>query len=755
MENILLRTKLYIPSLRPNLVARPHLTTKLDEGSLIKLILISAPAGYGKTTLITEWIAKNHAKSAVCWFSLDPDDNDPQQFFSYLAAATKPLLDTPSQLAKRLQSPQSLPAKNLMVPFVSDMVSTTAPFLLVLDDYHVIESVELDKAVAYLLDHMPPHMTLAITSRTDPGFPISRLRSQGALLELRADDLRFKEAEAAQFLQKSMGLTLSTRQVSALETRTEGWIAGLKMAALSLQSQDDVDRFVDNFTGSHRFIMDYLTDEVLAQSPPNLQAFLLQTAVLSRLNADLCAAVLEISPNSSQQMLDQLHRHNIFLIPLDDERHWYRYHHLFAELLRQKGSKSTTQSAYRKAAEWSKQNNMVAEAISYSLAAADYDIAAPLLIKHALSFLFQNKLTLLRRWLDAFPRDYLPHQPMLSVYYGWVLLNQGEIGQIEHYLKMAEEGSQAAPLVRTITAIIRSSVAREQEDFDTIYTEAKLALKLASPDNLMARCAALAQLGSVQMMTGDINSAIKTLIEAVDSAQKCQNLNALFLSGGFLGLAYLLQNRPETAEQVVQETLTTASKLDLLDSPLLSYVHLALSQLLFLKQDFNGARAKVQEAMTQYQLNNELVGFRWGALQLANIELATEQFEAADQAFKLAYQTAQTLSNPHVLQQMAQLKNCMAQRNLGDGLNWIITRAPTPSKTVSPPSTPSTLVEALGGREKEILTLIRDGRKNKEIAAELFISINTVHYHTKNIYSKLAVNTRIQAVAKARELNLL
>lgn len=412
---------------------------------------------------------------------------------------------------------------------------------------------------------------------------------------------------------------------------------------------------------------------------------------------------------------------------------------------------------------WSQNNQLIADALDYSLAAADYEIATPLLVEHGLQFFFQNKLTTLRRWLDAFSLDYMTTQPMLSVYYGWVLLNQGHLDQVEPYLQTAENGSQGAPLVRSITAIIRSSIAREREDVETVHVEANLALELASPDNLLARCAALAQLGAVQMMAGELIVATETLLEAVDSAQKSENLNVRFLSGGFLGIVYLLQNRPELAETILTETEALASELGLLESPLLSYVHLGLSQLSFIKRDFDQAKVKAQEAIAHYKLSNELAGLRWGALQLANIELTLGHFQAAEDAFELAYQTAQTLSNPHISEQMNRLKDGMAQRNLGEGLGWIISRVPASPEIASPRSSvPNTdlgaakeMLEPLGDREKEILTLIGAGLKNKEIAAELFISINTVHYHTKNIYSKLDVNTRTQAIIKARELNLL
>ncbi|MCA9971266.1 MAG: AAA family ATPase, partial [Anaerolineales bacterium] len=449
MFDSLLQTKLYLPPARPDWVARPRLLARLAVNPQTKLVLVSAPAGYGKTTLVANWLRQLEGVHS-CWLSLDDDDGDPQQFFRYLAAAVRPLPAIQSQLPQLLQSNQPIPAKTLMKAFVHDVAPVATPFLLILDDYHVIDSAEVDAALAFLLDLMPPNMTLVLTSRSDPGFPISRLRARGQLVELRADDLRFTEAEAAEFLQQTMGLTLLPAHVAALENRTEGWIAGLQMAAIAMKSRrarpvpaagpgGDLDGFVHSFTGSHRFIMDYLTDEVLAQVPPEVQAFLLPTAVLHHLCADLCDAVLPatespLAHRPSQPILEQLEASNTFLISLDDERRWYRYHHLFADLLRQKVPAATACAVRRQAAAWSAANGLPADAIEYALAAEAWETAVPLLVEHGLAFVFQGKLTTLRRWFDALPRDLLLRQPRICLDYAWVLVNQGEKDAVEPYL---------------------------------------------------------------------------------------------------------------------------------------------------------------------------------------------------------------------------------------------------------------------------------------------------------------------------------
>ena len=483
VETNLLQTKLYIPSVRTSLVPRPHLVAKLAGIRPCKLILLSAPAGYGKTTLITEWIDQiqtetactEPAEVAVCWLSLDEDDSDPHQFFNYLAAAIRLLTDIQSSLPNLLLSPQPQPAKKLMAAFVNDVVPVSAPFYLILDDYHAIDSLEIERAMAFLLGHMPPNMTLVITSRTDPGFPISRLRARGQLTELRANDLRFTEAETAQFLQQSMGLTLSTNQVAALESRTEGWIAGLQMAALSMQNRDDIDGFVASFTGSHRFIMDYLVEEVLIQQSAEVQEFLLKTAVLDRLCADLCNALVgKTSSTTAQQILAKLESHNIFLIPLDDDRHWYRYHHLFADLLRQRLRQTHPQqipTLHSRASEWYEQNGSTDEAIAHSLQAKDFERAASLaeLVWPAMSEGIQSIKWL--SWLKELPDEFVRARPVLSLGYAWAFLNSGEmeaaearLRDVERWLEPATDMSER-PEAASTKPVLEGMVVVDEDQF--------------------------------------------------------------------------------------------------------------------------------------------------------------------------------------------------------------------------------------------------------------------------------------------------
>ena len=358
----ILATKLYIPPPRPKVVLRPRLIERLNEGltSGRKLTLISAPAGFGKTTLVSEWVAG--CERPVAWLSLDEGDNDPARFLTYLVAALQTIAPNIGEgVLAVLQSPQPPPTESILTTLLNEITAIPDHFILVLDDYHVIDSKPVDHALTFLLEHLPPQMHLVITTREDPPLPLARLRARGQLTELRAADLRFTPAEAADFLNQVMGLNLSAEDIAALETRTEGWIAGLQLAALSMQGRSDTASFIQAFTGSHRFVLDYLVEEVLQHQPEHVRSFLLQTAILDRFCAPLCNAVTE--REDGKEMLETLERSNLFVIPLDDQRQWYRYHHLFADVLQahlMEAQPEQVSSLHQRASAWYEQNGSAA-----------------------------------------------------------------------------------------------------------------------------------------------------------------------------------------------------------------------------------------------------------------------------------------------------------------------------------------------------------------------------------------------------------
>jgi LuxR family maltose regulon positive regulatory protein len=424
----ILTTKLYIPPLPSNLVPRPRLIEKLTQGLNKKLTLVSAPAGFGKTTLLSECV--NNCRFPVAWYSLDERDDNLERFLAYLIAALQTIhQDIGVGISKLLGSSQPTPIEHLLTELINQISKTSIQSILVLDDYHIIESLEIDRAIAFFISNMPPQMHMVITTRTDPILPLSRLRSRGQLTEIRIDDLRFSNEEVANFLEKGMGLKVSDKDVATLESRTEGWITGLQLAAISLQRlkhQDDVARFVENFSSSHRYILDYLTDEVLHQRPDGTRDFLLQTSILSSLSAPLCQAVTGM--DNSQQILETLDAANLFLIPLDNERCWYRYHHLFADLLQKRlglYEKEFLSGLHHRAARWYRQNGRISEALNHYLAANDFSGAADLVERNARSLLERSELVTFKSWVDALPETQVKNRPWLCIYHAWALRLSG------------------------------------------------------------------------------------------------------------------------------------------------------------------------------------------------------------------------------------------------------------------------------------------------------------------------------------------
>ena len=438
----ILATKLYIPPPRPGIVPRSRLVARLNDGLErgCKLTLISASAGFGKTTLVSEWITS--CRQPVAWLSLDEGENDVARFISYLIAALQKIrLGIGEGLLAALQAPQPPQIDAILISLLNEISLNSKQFLLVLDDYHSIDSQPVDQALAFFIEHQPPHMHLVIATREDPSLPLAKMRVRGQLTELRAADLRFTSAEAAEFLNRMMGLSLSEEDISSLETRTEGWVAGLQLAALSMQGRSNTASFIKSFTGSHRFVLDYLVEEVLQGQPEQVRNFLLQTAILDRLSSPLCDAVT--GQEDGRGMLEALERGNLFVLPLDDQRQWYRYHHLFAEVLQarlletQPGRVSTI---HGRASRWYEQNGFPPEAIRHALAAEDFvraagliELAGPITEDGSI-----QSVTWLG-WVKKLPEELIHTRPVLNVWYAYALLGRGELEVAEARLKDAEE----------------------------------------------------------------------------------------------------------------------------------------------------------------------------------------------------------------------------------------------------------------------------------------------------------------------------
>jgi LuxR family transcriptional regulator, maltose regulon positive regulatory protein len=442
-RDVLLATKLHIPRPRPGFLARPRLTQRLAEGTARELVLVCTPAGFGKTTLLADWARQG--ERPVAWLSLDEADNDPVRFWRHVATAldgARPGVASP--VAGLLQGQQSASFQAVAASLVNELARVADAVVLVLDDYHLIEASQVHASLGFLLEHLPASLRLVVASRADPPLPLARLRARGQLAELRERDLRFTPEEAAELLRTALGFELPEVAVAALGDRTEGWVAGLQLAALSMRGRGDITKFVEGFSGSHRYVLDYLTEEVLDRQPEPLRTFLLETSVLGRLSGPLCDAVTGRS--NSQALLEQVERANLFLVPLDEVRGWWRYHHLFADLLRARLNQEQPEripALHEAAAAWSEQHRLVDDAIRHALAAGDAVWAARLIERHFDDLLRRNEDATLHRWLQALPAEVVRSRPRLCLaqaLWAWI---GGRLEAVEPLVAEAEQAFAA------------------------------------------------------------------------------------------------------------------------------------------------------------------------------------------------------------------------------------------------------------------------------------------------------------------------
>jgi LuxR family maltose regulon positive regulatory protein len=590
MSTLTLATKLYIPPPRPKVVPRPRLLERLNAGLPAghKLTLISAPAGFGKTTLVSAWVAGCERPAA--WLSLDAGDNDPTRFLAYLVAALQTIsAGIGAGVLAALESPQPPPTEALLTTLINEITAIpdhpSTPlrtgFILVLDDYHLVEAKPVDQALAFLIEHLPLQMHLVIVTREDPALPLARLRVRGQLTELRAVDLRFTPAEAADFLNQVMGLNLSSDDIAALEARTEGWIAGLQLAALSMQGQRDTASFIKSFTGSHHFVLDYLVEEVLGQQPAEVQAFLLRTSILDRLCGPLCDAVMDegrrtddetssfvVRPSSA--ILEHLERANLFIVPLDNERRWYRYHHLFAELLRQRLGQSLAPKGIAElhihASEWYENNGLILDAFHHAAAANDIDRAARLMESKKMPIHLRSAATTILDWLKTLPETVQGARPALLWKQASLMLAIGQTAGVEEILRAAEAALEAAAvsgasppdttrgLIGKI-AIARATLALSQFQIETILTQARRALEYLAPDDLARRSTAMLTLGLANYLQGDRDAAGRAYAEALSLAQTDGDMTNTILASLRLGQIQAHNNQLYQAAETYQQVL--------------------------------------------------------------------------------------------------------------------------------------------------------------------------------------------------------
>jgi LuxR family maltose regulon positive regulatory protein len=697
----ILATKLYIPPPRSGIVPRPRLVKRLNEGLAVghtpSVALISASAGFGKTTLVSEWIGGCGRPAA--WLSLDEGENDPVRFLSYLIAALQTIgPEIGAGVLAALQSPQPPPSETILTILFNEIHTIPDNFILVLDDYHLIDSQPVDQILTFLLDHLPLQMHLVIATREDPHLPLARYRARGQLTELRADDLRFTPAEAAEFLNRVMGLSLSTDDISALETRTEGWIAGLQLAALSMQNRQDTASFIQSFTGSHRFVLDYLVEEVLQRQPEQVRSFLLQTAILDRLSGSLCDAVIGNHPERTAQeggkaMLETLERGNLFVIPLDDQRQWYRYHHLFAEVLRTFLDESISIQAptlHRRASVWFEQNDLPADAIRHALAAKDFDRAATLieLVWLEMDLNYQSPAWLV--WAKALPEEIILARPVLCVGCAWALLAVGEIEASEGRLRDAErwldranmppENSSARMVVvdkaefRSLPVSIaaaRAYRALALEDIPATKMYASQALAFVSDDENIHRTQATALLGMAEYAEGNLPAAEQQFLKFQALMWRANDIaNAISITY-ILANIKVVQGRLHEAVSAYRQSLKLAESRGESFFLGVSDMYRGLSELLCEQGDLGGA---AQHLLTAHQLGARGALTGWPhRFSIAQARIKEAQGDLAGALVLLDEAERQYVRNPLPDRPISALKarTWIRQGRLVEALAWV------------------------------------------------------------------------------------
>lgn len=565
----LLASKLFIPLLRPSLVSRQRLMDNLTGGLSGKLTLVSAPAGFGKSTLVSEW-ARNCGRP-VAWLSLDKNDNDLARFLSYLIAALQPIdEDLGRDIVAALSESQSPKFEILLARLVSEIEAIPVKTILILDDYHLIDSKLVHDALNFLVEHLPPAMHLMVSGRTDPPLPISRLRVQGQVNEIRIPELRFTKTETATFLNDLMGFDLPSEDVVALEERTEGWIASLQLAALSMKGRNDWHEFIIAFSGSHRYVIDYLIDEVMVRQPETIRVFLRRTSILDRFCAPLCEAVVQEEMESNETILSYLERSNLFLIPLDDHRQWYRYHHLFAEFLRQRLRQEEPDhiaDLYRRASQWYETEGRADEAIRYALAGGDVEAATRLIDGIAAALVQRRESNKLIHLIRQLPLDQTHDYPTLCIWHAWALFFLGDLDAVEPVLRIAEANRDKAPHVPIdrYADIVRACLANRMSEFHKAIDLLEPALEFIADvstdrNSLIFRGAAILWLGINHRVLGDLDRARGFFMEAISLNQEAGSIYAVLAAINHLADLAVIKGQLHHAVELYQRGFQLAQK---------------------------------------------------------------------------------------------------------------------------------------------------------------------------------------------------
>lgn len=881
MSDALISTKLNIPPFQPNLISRSRLLNRLQDGLwqtggfIRKLSLISAPAGYGKTTLIAEFchqLQTSHPpvmddlELDVCWLSLEEADNDQVRFLTYFIAALKEVEGTTGDTALgMLQSPQIPPLDVYLATLVNDIARFSHRVLFVIDDYHLIHTPTIHQMLNFILEHQPFQLHLVLLSREDPPIPLPRLRAQGQVREIRQDDLRFTSREIATYLQQGIGVSLDSKDLGALERRTEGWAAGLQLAALSMEGREDISTFILEFTGSNRYILDYLIEEVFRNQSEQIQQFLLQVSILDRLSPPLCDFVVE--RNNSRDLLEHLEHSNLFIVALDEDHEWFRFHRLFVELLRHRlrVSREHDEAQYhRRASLWFEENGYSTDAVHHALMAQDWNRSAELIHEYSDGLLRGGRLGTLIRWVKQLPEGVIRAYPEVCGEYAWALLLIGDLDMAEPYLSHAATFHQEDSQYQGGIASAQAFLARSRGDFPGTIEKSEKALALLPTEDFATRSIVAINLGLTYWHAGMLDQADKALREALHSGGKSGNHYAAVAAQVFLARNAASRSHLHQSEEIYKQIVQQGGP-----PPMLALAHLDLCGLnyewnrLGIAQDHwqKGMDLSKRSGNVEFQLAAEML--------LARLKLALGAVEAAEGAALRAFEMSQkfspftqarcasslvqvalakgdvkaavewaekmevdgdhftfymflNLTRARIL--IAQKKGSEAAEELstcykraskgGWGYGVIATRVLQCLNAEDPNSAKEflrdalalaqlenflrifadhggrivpclqgavlegtsaeyvgkiltiiegkgarvesySLIEPLTQREVEVLRLLVAGLSNREMASTLVLSLGTVKTHVHNIYGKLGVRNRAEAIARTRELALL
>jgi LuxR family maltose regulon positive regulatory protein len=735
--SVLVETKFHPPR-HDQLVPRPALLARLIDPEPRKLTTLIAPPGWGKTTLLTAWREKDRHRTFT-WLSLDGGDSDPVRFWRYVVEALRRIEPT---IGEQSLAPLGAPGTSLVEAFVplllNEVTALERPTVLVLDDYHLVTSAHVSASFSYFLDHLPQPLSLALATRSEPPLPLARMRVTGELLEVRLRELRFTTEEAAVFLNDLHTLDLAAEDVERLQSRTEGWAAGLYLAALSLRRGGDARAFVDRFTGDDRNLVDYLGAEVLERESEDVRRFLLRTSILSRLCASLCEAVAEV--DDGKAMLSRIERTNLLLIPLDARREWYRYHHLFGEMLAhelQRSKPELVPRLHRSAFEWYRAHDALDEAIRHAVLAGDTAAAVALIAANWLDVFNDGGLATVTTWLDSLPTDVVSSDPRLCIARAWVAVDRGRLDDADRWTQAAERALESRPEAGNESAVraaaLRVLLRFKRGDIARTASEARRVLELGGQEPPFSLIVARCLLGVASYWSGETDTAAETFEAALEAARASGNELASIYAGGYLALIACDRGDLDRASALIDETIVAAEGSRGAEHFVAMIGHLAHGRVAL-------TEGRIGEAEGALARSVELA--RRGA---GRIELAAALAAYADvrRLARAPEEAARLLDEARALVDASPDPGRARER---------VERA---AQSLGVRQQPPQLREPLSQRERAVLELLPTSLSQREIGNALYISLNTVKSHTRSIFRKLGAADRDDAVARAQQLGLL